>query len=1484
MGSSKKQTVGYKYFMGLHFGVCQGPIDALLRIVCGDRVAWTGSQTTSGTVEISAPDLFGGDEREGGVQGTLDVMMGGDTQTANAYLASVQEGTQPSYRGVLSAVFRRGFVGSNNPYIKPWAFTVRRILSGWFGGSAWYPEKAPIGEITVTPAKTLIQSYFSSTPTSQAWENISAYSVNESGDFDAVTDGTGFSINSSTTEASKSLIFSGVTANGSDALTFEFFVTVQQTPNVDYTRCARLLIGFNFFDFGFYGANRNAVLELGVYSLGHEYGALGSGVSFPSGQRTHVSLQLTSGGLYLHISGQLVYSIPGFLGYLPNGAGISLELTGAGYTGQAAAIFTIDSFRVRHQAVYGPANFQAPNMIPAPDQAVSSGVISMNPAHIVYQCLTDPEWGMGYSSAIIDDAGFRAAADVFHAEGLGLCLHWTQQQTIDAFVQTVMDHAGAVLRQDLRTGLFTIKPMRADYDAGALPLFDESNIRSLDSFDRAGSPDAVNEITVRYDDADTGKPGSVTVQNLAAVTAVGGVVARSVSYPGLPTAALAGRVAMRDLRALSTPLARVRMRTNRAGYDVLPGDVIRIAWPKLGISQLVLRVARAKPGSLTDGEVEIEAVEDVFGLGASAYVAQQPPGWQEPSTQPQPIATRAVIEAPYYELQRELSAADLAALPADAGYLLVGASRPGGAALNFRIATRPAGAGSYEEAGTGDFCATGTLAGALSYTATAATLATVSSPSLIEAGTYALLGPEIVRVDAYDAGTNALTLGRGVLDTVATTHAAGATIFFMGSINASDNVERVGGEAVDVKLLTAAGGGTIAVGAAAADTVTFVGRAARPYPPGRLRVNNEAYPASVTAPLVISWSHRNRLQQNLEGDETGNIGPEPGTAYSIMLRNASTGQALASASGITGTSYTPASPLLGDINILATLRSSRGGLDSLQQQSHTFRFISAAPGVTLTASASFVAGDAFAILQDPFFESVALLLHMDGANGSTTFLDSSVPAKVVTTFGGAQISTAQSKFGGAAGYFDGNGDYLQTGANSSLALLGVDFTIEFWVYRVGAAAGYIVNQDDGNSNSQNWQLLVGSFVQWTSFSTSSRSSFWVLNTGAGSVPLSQWTHIAVVRAGSATTIYINGNSAATSTNTYWAGATLPTAINNWITGVSQTAANAAFNGYLDDLRISKGVARYTAGFTPPTAPFPDGDVVAPGALLPAAASLIPAAAYVSVTLLQPSSGPTAGNRQTIFYDWTGWPSGDAAFNPAKPITFNFLIRKRGATEGAPDAVNFTAAMTFNTAESVSPSLVDERIAFGGSGESTSVAILGAGAGVYARRRTDPEESGWCETFSTRPAKWQYVLVFPQGQRVWLRNPEGSPLAAFNEWEIYGYTIPGDTAGGRPYFEATVALDLSQGENFVVATDVGQPQVIRVNMPPGAPPTGATYAVTLGGVVFSTTVGSGQTSASVASALAALIDASANYSAFAFGAALQVTGQPNVAYTYEFSVT
>src|SRR5690554_4689840 len=123
----------------MHMAVCHGPVDAVTQITVGDRVAWSGNVTSTQDVAISAENLFGGEKREGGVSGTVGFKFGEPTQAQDAYLAAQLGADCPAFRGVLSFVLKKVYIG-NNPYLKNWAFKVKRLPA-----KGWYDDKRDIG-------------------------------------------------------------------------------------------------------------------------------------------------------------------------------------------------------------------------------------------------------------------------------------------------------------------------------------------------------------------------------------------------------------------------------------------------------------------------------------------------------------------------------------------------------------------------------------------------------------------------------------------------------------------------------------------------------------------------------------------------------------------------------------------------------------------------------------------------------------------------------------------------------------------------------------------------------------------------------------------------------------------------------------------------------------------------------------------------------------------------------------------------------------------------------------------------------------------------------------------------------------------------------------------------------------------------------------------------------------------------------------------
>lgn len=669
----KEVTIGYKYFLGMHMILCHGPVDYIKKIIVDGKDAWTGSQG-AGSITVAAETLFGGEDREGGVSGVVDIQMGGETQLPNDYLVSKLGSMVPGYRGVVGAILRQCYVGLN-PYIKRWAFRVQRIHVRQDGIAQWYDAKAAVGN-------------------------------------------------------------------------------------------------------------------------------------------------------------------------------------------------------------------------------------DMNGAHIIRECLTDNNWGLGYQESDIDDVSFMAAADKMFTEGMGLSLLWDKSKNISDFIQDVLAHIQGSLYVSRITGKFTLKLTRADYVLGSLITLDEDSISKISDFKRGSIGELINSVTVVYWDASTGKDGSVTVQDIALVSQQQAVISTTKQYPGFTTGANAVRAASTELRVLSTPLASGTIYTNRKAASLNVGDCFILSWSRYGVSQLVCRVTNVELGSIESNMIKLSVVEDVFGQTAAIYAPPPASGWTDPNSAPAPCPYHCVIEAPYWELVQRMGETAARSLASTASFVVATGVRPSSDARNAKLYSNP-GSGIFVDYGSVDFCPTAVLGSAISYTDTAWTVNSGIDLDNISLNSYAIIDNEIVSILAI-SGT-ALTVGRGCLDTVPNPHILGSRIYFSDAAFASDNVEYATGENSQIKLLPTTGKGVLAIGSANIQYTAFVGRQAKPYPPQNLRLNNLFYNPTVRGDtnLVIDWSHRDRLQQtvSLVPATTGAIGPEAGTTYSVQLFTEA-GAYITGTTDLTGQTYT----------------------------------------------------------------------------------------------------------------------------------------------------------------------------------------------------------------------------------------------------------------------------------------------------------------------------------------------------------------------------------------------------------------------------------------------------------------------------------------------------------------------------------------------------------------------------------------------------
>lgn len=221
-----------------------------------------------------------------------------------------------------------------------------------------------------------------------------------------------------------------------------------------------------------------------------------------------------------------------------------------------------------------------------------------------------------------------------------------------------------------------------------------------------------------------------------------------------------------------------------------------------------------------------------------------------------------------------------------------------------------------------------------------------------------------------------------------------------------------------------------------------------------------------------------------------------------------------------------------------------------------------------------------AVSTDTCFDTdTKLMLHYDGSDGSTTFTDSSSTGRSMTANGNAQIDTAQSKFGGASGLFDGTGDYVSTSDSNDWFLGTGDFTIDVWVrFSTISHSQFIVSQYDGANQQIHylwWDSGGGGFIETTGTDISGSGT--VLAFAAWSASANVWYHVAVVRSSTVFKYYIDGTGLSTTSDTD----SLENSGGNLKVG-QNAVASGHFEGWMDELRFIKGTAVWTANFTPPS--------------------------------------------------------------------------------------------------------------------------------------------------------------------------------------------------------------------------------------------------------------------------------------------------------------
>lgn len=671
-------------------------------------------------------------------------------------------------------------------------------------------------------------------------------------------------------------------------------------------------------------------------------------------QGVYVDKQELFGGLRKEggVSGQAYYLPGNPTQLLPENLCNRLGLTQAtcpGYRGIASLFFVGDL--TSRKGFYWSANQPSLKGIWARVRRMSTTLSSTNsqigpdanPAHIIYECLTNRVWGMGADPSAIDVIAFTSAGLTLFNESFGLSLMWAQQASIEDFVREILDHIQATLFPDPRTGLLTIKLIRDDYDINTLPIYNADNC-TVDSYQKKSWSETTNEIVATWTNPVNEQEETVSLQDLANFSIQGALVSDSRNYYGVRNADLAIKLCARDLRVASSALASVDISADRSGWSLVPGDVFELIYPEYNIASMIIRITSINYGADGSPTVRITGVEDVFSLPITQYISPPTTSWIDPSEDPAPMAYSNLFTLPYFFVSSILSSGDLANFNYPEAFVAIAAAQTGSDTFSFDLLGQ-----EFDNLGNPITSVLGRLncvgRALLSNNLARQNVSVITSFTDFRGtvfpaeNVFMLIVGTTEKVSELTLITNVsgpnYTVNRGALDTIPRAWPSGTQVFFFEkNANIIDSTILSAFETVSYKLLSVTSKGILSETLAPLQSVVVSERAHLPLRPANCAVQGLKY-TSVTVPpataLSLTWANRNRVSENaiVLSWEAGNVTPEVGQLTRVKLINLpSTVIYQADFTGIAAS--IPASAFVGYTSFIARFSSVNAGLESLQ--------------------------------------------------------------------------------------------------------------------------------------------------------------------------------------------------------------------------------------------------------------------------------------------------------------------------------------------------------------------------------------------------------------------------------------------------------------------------------------------------------------------------------------------------------------------------
>jgi hypothetical protein len=251
-----------------------------------------------------------------------------------------------------------------------------------------------------------------------------------------------------------------------------------------------------------------------------------------------------------------------------------------------------------------------------------------NPIALLLTLLTDQEWGLGISEALIDLAAFNDAIVYIGTLGeqFGVSGVMNTQKPAEDYINEILRTIDAALFRHPESGKLSIQTIRGGYSLSGLPLLNETNVIACE-WTRRDILDTINQVVIAFTDRRwMFERNTVTLTDHGNVAATGSVRSQTMEFPWISNESRALKVGARELKAGTLPLGKGTLVVDRNGWDAVPGDVRKLSWAKFGLIDVPVRILSVNAGTLEDGSIEVEVVEDVYGQPDVPFtVADDPP-------------------------------------------------------------------------------------------------------------------------------------------------------------------------------------------------------------------------------------------------------------------------------------------------------------------------------------------------------------------------------------------------------------------------------------------------------------------------------------------------------------------------------------------------------------------------------------------------------------------------------------------------------------------------------------------------------------------------------------------------------------------------------------------------------------------------------------------------------------------------------------------